>query len=128
VLGDFLNNKNDSGLHDIKETLNIRAGAIEGLKMLANFFQLVIFSRESIEDGWASASGSQSVPFNEQNKMIKSFLLSHPDIRIDGYYTSLVPVKAQSMWEDYSQIYQDFGLNNEAKFKHRVLFVTAVCN
>jgi hypothetical protein len=32
--------------------LNLRQGAIEGLKYLTSCFQLVIFSRETIEDSW----------------------------------------------------------------------------
>ena len=35
-----------------EESVNLRAGAIEGLRYLSQLFQLVIFSRETIEDSW----------------------------------------------------------------------------
>lgn len=45
--------------------VNIRAGAIEGLKLLSYHFQLVIFSRESHEDSWSNTSGGQIPGFND---------------------------------------------------------------
>lgn len=33
--------------------------------------------------------------------MIKQLFKAHPDLRIDGYYTSLLSVKAQTIWDDY---------------------------
>ena len=59
VIGDFFYEKSDF------EVINIRAGALEGLKMLSNHFQLVIFSRESIEDSWSISSGGQIPGFND---------------------------------------------------------------
>lgn len=59
VIGDFIYDKGDS------DVLIIRAGALEGLKMLSNHFQLVIFSRESIEDSWSISSGGQIPGFND---------------------------------------------------------------
>jgi len=37
--------------------------------------------------------------------MIKNFFQASAGIIVDGLYTSLVPFKNQTMWEDYSQIY-----------------------
>jgi len=96
VIGDFMFEKGDV------DVVNIRAGALEGLKLLSYHFQLVIFSRESPEDSWSNTTGGQIPGFNDQNKQIKLFLKGHPEIKIDGYYTSLVPVKQQTIWEDYS--------------------------
>lgn len=86
-----------------------------------------MFSRETTEDSWSVTQGGQNAKFNEQNKMIKQ-LLKAQDVRIDGYYTSLVAVKNQTFWDDYQQIYVDFGVNSEAKIKNRVLFIQSVAN
>lgn len=59
VIGDFIYDKGDS------DVLIIRAGALEGLKMLSNHFQLVVFSRESIEDSCLISSGGQIPGFND---------------------------------------------------------------
>jgi hypothetical protein len=32
------------------------------------------------------------------------------------------------MWDDYQHIYNDFGVNSDAKIKSRVLFVHALAN
>jgi hypothetical protein len=32
------------------------------------------------------------------------------------------------MWEDYQQIYVDFGVNSEQKIKNRVLFLHSLAN
>ena len=32
------------------------------------------------------------------------------------------------MWDDYQQIYNDFGVNSDVKIKSRVLFVHALAN
>lgn len=81
--------------------MNLRQGALDGIRLLSNHFQVVVFSRESQEDSWSSTEGGQIVKFNEQNKQIKALLQAHPDLRLDGFYTSLVPVKQQTLWDDY---------------------------
>jgi hypothetical protein len=89
---------------------------------------VVVFSRESNEDSWYNTEGGQNVKFNEQNKIIKTLLREHQDLRLDGFYSSLVPAKMQTVWDDYQQIFVDFGVNSEFKIKNRVLFVNALCN
>lgn len=39
--------------------MNLRLGALEGLKYLSRQFQLVIFSRETIEESWFEQKGGQ---------------------------------------------------------------------
>jgi hypothetical protein len=56
---------------------------------LTNHFQVAIFTRESLEDSWHNSEGI--LPFNEQNKKVKSFFKQHEDLRIDALYTSLRP-------------------------------------
>ena len=48
VLGDFIK---DNGLN----SLNFRYGAVESLKMLTQHFQVVVYSRETVEDSWSVA-------------------------------------------------------------------------
>lgn len=61
--------------------------------------------------------------------MVKElFRTSFQDVHFDGLYTSLAPIKSQHMWEDYQQIYVDFGVNSEQKIKNRVLFLHALAN
>ena len=88
----------------------------------------MVFSRELIEDSWASSEGGQHVKFNEQNKLIKQAFKDMVDVKLDGLYSSLISTKAQNMWDDYQQIYNDFGVNNEQKIKSRVLFVNCLAN
>ena len=107
-------------------TLNLRPGVIDGIKLLQNHFQVVIFSRETIEDSWAAPDGGQYTLFNVQNKMIKDFLSQQPDLKIDGYYVSLQSTKVQSLTDDYSQIFVDFGVTQ--KIKQKVLFVNCLAN
>jgi hypothetical protein len=73
--------------------LKLKGGAIEGLRLLATHFQLVVFSREQIEDSWASPEGGQTATFNEQNKQIKKLFKQNPDVKLDGLYSSLIPTK-----------------------------------
>jgi len=87
-----------------------------------------VFSREQLEDSWAAVEGGQIVPFNEQNKQIKKLFKELPDLKLDGLYSSLVPTKSQTMWDDYQHIYNDFGVNSDTKIKSRVLFVHALAN
>ena len=108
--------------------INIKPGTIEGLRLLRNYFQLVVFSREQIEDSWTQSEGGQNVKFNEQNKLIKQTFKEIVDVKLDGLYSSLIPTKAQNMWDDYQQIYNDFGVNSEQKIKNRVLFVNCLAN
>lgn len=49
VLGDF---QKVAG-----SAINIKSGTVEGLRLLRNHFQLVVFSREQIEDSWGSSEG-----------------------------------------------------------------------
>ena len=58
--------------------------------------------------------------------MIKDFLCQQPDLKIDGYYVSLQSIKVQSLTDDYSQIFVDFGVTQ--KLKHKVLFVNCLAN
>ena len=55
-------------------------------------------------------------------------LLTNPEIKLDGLYSSTLPHKAQNMYDDYSQIFIDFGMNSEKKVKEKVLFVSALNN
>jgi hypothetical protein len=48
--------------------LNLRNDAISGLRYLSSCFQLVIFSRESLEDSWGQES---QIEFGGQTKTIK---------------------------------------------------------
>ena len=54
--------------------------------------------------------------------------MTNPDIKLDGLYSSTLPHKAQNMYDDYSQIFIDFGMNSEKKVKEKVLFVAALNN
>jgi len=36
-----------------------------------------------------------------------------------------IPLKTKDIWEDYKQIYLDFGLNNDKQVRDRVLFVNS---
>ena len=71
----------------------MRTGAIDALRLLTNHFQVVIFSRETQEDSYCVDKGGRDIKFYEQNKQIKQWLKHHYDLRIDGYYTSLIAVK-----------------------------------
>ena len=42
-----------------EEVVNLRAGAIDGLRYLSQLFQLIIFSRETVEDSWFESQGGQ---------------------------------------------------------------------
>ena len=42
-----------------EDNVNLRAGVIEGLRYLSQLFQLIIFSRETIEDSWFESQGGQ---------------------------------------------------------------------
>jgi len=105
--------------------LNLRQDAVSGLRYLCSCFQLVIFSRESIEDSWGQESEES---FGSQSKTIKQFLQTHPDIPIDGYYCSTLPPRKTGLCDDYSQIFIDFGLNSEKKIRERVLFIQSINN
>jgi len=100
LLGDFSNDKSKPGFFQF-ESVNLRPGALEGLKLLCTHFQVVVFSRESKEDSWVNENGGQTANFNDQNKQVKRFVKAFPDIRIDGLYSSLISVQAQQIWEDY---------------------------
>ena len=49
-----------------------------------------MFSRESQVDSWSSSKGGQIPKFNEQNKLVKKLFKEHPEVRLDGLYSSLV--------------------------------------
>lgn len=57
-----------------------------------------------------------------------SLLAQNPEIKLDGLYTSGLPHKSQSICDDYSQIFLDFGLNSEKKVCEKVLFVISLAN
>ena len=114
-------------------SVNLRAGVLDGLRYLGQHFQLVIFSRETIEDSWFQSVGGQSPTPEVQTKAIENFLQQNPDIKYDGLYASVLNAKSQTMTDDYSQIFIDFGLNSEQKVQDKVLFVSSlasdfVCN
>ena len=114
-------------------------GTIDGLKYLAKHFQIVIFNRDTdIED-----YGKNYSQINEISKYI-----AHNDILVDAIYTQsssinqtdqendlkktkndkgqfTIPLKSKDIWEDYKQIYLDFGLNNDIKVRDKVLFVNS---
>lgn len=110
---------------DSWNNLNLRQDAVAGLRYLSGCFQLVVFSREAIEDSWAAESDEK---FGSQTKTIKQFLLMHPDIPIDGFYCSTLPPRKTTLCDDYSQVFIDFGLNSEKKIRERVLFISAIAN
>ena len=60
--------------------------------------------------------------------MIMNLLAQNPEIKLDGLYTSGLPHKSQSICDDYSQIFLDFGLNSEKKVCEKVLFVISLAN
>jgi len=84
----------------------------------------VIFSREALEDSWGQDEASAE--FGTQTKTIKQLLMAHQDLRIDGFYCSVLPPKKTDLCDDYSQIFIDFGLNSEKKIRERVLFVQQI--
>ena len=144
VLGDFIR-KGSLGLRDLnakkpdkKDTgqdlsnlfggLQIRAGVIDGLKYLSKLFQLVIFSRETIEETWFSRQGGQVPNIESQTQNIKAFLQWYQDIRLDAFYSTTMNPKQQGLTDDYSQIFIDFGFDSESKVKERVLFVNSIDN
>lgn len=43
--------------------LNLRAGSLEGLRYLSNYFQLVVFSRETIADYYSAQTGGREPRF-----------------------------------------------------------------
>ena len=72
-----------------EDSVNLRGGVIEGLKQLSQMFQLIIFSRETIEESWFDKQGGQSPVPSVQTKAILNFLTQNPDIKLDGLYASL---------------------------------------
>ena len=143
VLGDFINEQGVSVKQDHLVTkkdivppekynfdnptnLWVRMGTIDGLKYLAKHFQIVIFNRDTdLED-----HGKNYSQINEISKYI-----AHNDIIVDAVYSQQtninqkdqdndkkmknekgqfkIPLKTKDIWEDYKQIYLDFGLNND---------------
>ena len=57
-----------------EEVVNLRAGALEGLRYLSQLFQLVIFSRETIEDSWFESKGGQVAESELQTKAILNLI------------------------------------------------------
>ena len=108
------------------DSVYLRSGVVEGLKYLSSLFQLIIFSRETVEDSWFQSKGGQLPQSGVQTTAILNWLQQNPDIKLDGFYASSVSAKQQTMTEDYSQIFIDFGLNSEHKIKEKVLFVTSI--
>ena len=94
---------------------------------MSHHYQLVIFSRESLEDSWG-LDGGQIPPFGEQTKVLKQLLIANSEIKIDAFYCSTLPPKKTGLCDDYSQIFIDFGLNSEKKIRERVLFVQSINN
>ena len=64
LIGDFTKGKLDPNFATF-EQINLRLGALEGLKLLSTHFQLVVFSRESKEDSWQNENGGQIAKFND---------------------------------------------------------------
>jgi len=61
-----------------------------------------------------------------QTKAILSWLKQNQEIKFDGFYASCLTAKQQTMTDDYSQIFMDFGLNSEQKVKDKVLFINSI--
>lgn len=114
-------------------SLWVRLGTIDGVRYLCRHFQVVVFSKDvKYED----VSGNR-----QQVETIGAYF-HHQDIPIDGIYgrqckwdrdgdipgqgAALKPPHRQGeIWEDYKQIYLDFGLKSENSVRDRVLFVNS---
>ena len=76
----------------------------------------MLFSREQIADKWTSQEGGTNPNLSEQVKHIKQLILSKSDsIAVDGLYSSTVTARKQMLWDDYQQIFLDFGMTVDKK-------------
>ncbi|CDW77596.1 UNKNOWN [Stylonychia lemnae] len=119
VIGDFIRSQlfisaKDPDQQSTIQNLQIRIGAVQGLKFLCKNFQVVIIN--NVERSYITTSKDILERMQQ--------LLQQNDICVDAIYSINHKNKNEEfICEDYRQIYIDFNLNSMKKVQEKVVFI-----